>query len=535
MKMVFAMFMFWAALGASAQQPISGSRSCTVTPAHEPTDADEALAHGRFDEAEKEFAAMPPSDARTVGLVRAMLGERKLKEALTLAQSEVAAHPDDAVLLDALGEVRFRRGESDEAATALTHAVGLDLCLAQAHFDVGLYLNLSGRYASAMAELDKAHRLAPDDPAIQAAYRQAHATRATPEERLASLEERAKRDDLTDEQKAGIEASIKYAQSRQKGDCQLTEPVATTKVGLLPLGNPASAGGSPGVGMDATLNGKRKRLQLDTGASGLSITREAAKSLGLTPEFESLSGGLGDSGSRTAFVTHIDSIRLGNMEFHNCRATVFESKNVLQGQDGLIGADVFSNFLVTIDFPSDKLVLSPLPRRPDDTGVTATLATGDETRHGMAFEAERKDRYIAPEMKDWTSIFRTGHMLIVPAFVGKAPSKLFLVDSGSAVNLISPDTAREVTQVGADDSVTLRGISGKVANVMSTGSMYIQFARVRQQTDGMLSIDTSGLSRYAGVELSGIIGFPILKQLVIQLDYRDNLMHVSYTPHISIN
>ena len=40
----------------------------------------------------------------------------------------------------------------------------------------------------------------------------------------------------------------------------------------------------------------------------------------------------------------------------------------------------------------------------------------------------------------------------------------------------------------------------------------------------------ASLSRGAGVEISGLIGFPTLRQLVISIDYRDNLVHVVYDP-----
>jgi hypothetical protein len=34
--------------------------------------------------------------------------------------------------------------------------------------------------------------------------------------------------------------------------------------------------------------------------------------------------------------------------------------------DGLIGMDVFSRFLITLDYPMRKLLLAPLPPRPND-------------------------------------------------------------------------------------------------------------------------------------------------------------------------
>ena len=36
-------------------------------------------------------------------------------------------------------------------------------------------------------------------------------------------------------------------------------------------------------------------------------------------------------------------------------------------EEGLIGSDVFEDFLVDIDFPNEKLNLTELPKRPGET------------------------------------------------------------------------------------------------------------------------------------------------------------------------
>lgn len=41
-----------------------------------------------------------------------------------------------------------------------------------------------------------------------------------------------------------------------------------------------------------------------------------------------------------------------------------------------------------------------------------------------------QDRYISPEMKSYTSVFRFGHFLLVPTAIGKVPGKLFMIDTG---------------------------------------------------------------------------------------------------------
>ena len=281
-----------------------------------------------------------------------------------------------------------------------------------------------------------------------------------------------------------------------------------------------------GVGLDVQLNGKRKRLQIDTGASGLLLNRGSALSAGLVPEAVVSTGGIGDEGSRSGYLTHVDSLRIGDMEFHNCMVRVVEKRGSLD-IDGLIGTDVFENYLVTLDTPGREIRLAPLPQRPNEAAKAIGLATaGDETANDAPL-----DRYISPEMKDWTSLYRGGHLLIFPTSIGNAPEKLFVMDTGASTSLISPAAAREVTHVGNNDLVEIKGLSGKVKKVSAADAVTIRFARVQQNLLGMTAIDTTGISDGLGMELAGFIGFPTLRELVITIDYRDDLAKVIYDPN----
>jgi tetratricopeptide (TPR) repeat protein len=530
------------ALGTSTllqgqQAPTPARQSCHVAEPTTPSPADEAFAKKEFADAERLYGAMPPSSLATAGVVRSLLGERKLDEALILIQKETAAHPGDPILLDVLGEVRFRRGEVEEAVNSYNASSVLDPCSARTHFDIGRYLNLNGLYASAQKQLDTAHKLDPGNPLIARAWESTQRVPLAPEEVIAQLEKREQTDTLTDGQKTALENSIKAIQAHERGDCQLAAPLESAKIPLFSY----QVGDRPpfGSGVDVFLNGKRRRFKLDTGASGLLISSDAAKALGLTPEAETRSFGIGDEGMRTAYLAHVDDLKIGSLEFHHCIVHVFEAKEAMKDQDGLIGADVFRSFLVTLDFPAHEMRLSPLPKRPDDSAQTGgqplSLSTSGDSgpSEALTFAERRRDRYIAPDMATWTCIFRSGHMLIFPTVIGNAPKRLLVMDTGAAVTIVSPDAAREVTRVTGDSDRNLHGISGEVKHVMGTDTLTIAFAGVRQiQSGGVTSVDTSNFGRGSGVEISGFIGYPLLRELVIAIDYRDNLVHVVYTPHL---
>lgn len=522
----------WAAAQTATAPPPASKRTCPVDQSA-PTEADRALQQRKYTEAKRLYgealAENPASDVAMAGLVRTTLAEDKLPEALALAMQDNAARPNDTILLDALGEVRFRRGEVDEAAIAWNQAVQLDSCNGVTLYDMSRFWNLSGMHGKAQRFLEMAHKLSPQNKEIDRRWLATHATPMTPEQQLAFLTERLSKPDLPPEQKEGMEQAIKGIETREKGDCELVSPVTAAKFPIVPIANGVvQPGEMQEAGLEVQFNGKKKRLEIDTGASGLMLSRSAAKSAGLVPELEIKAGGIGDQGLASAYVTHVDDIRIGSMEFKNCMVRVLEQNSALE-IDGLIGPDVFRDYLVTLDFPSREVRIGPLPNRPDDTSSKpASLRTSDDDASTVSIADSAKDRYIAPEMKDWTPVFRSDHFLIVPTFIGNAPLKLFIMDSGAMLGMITPAAAREVTHVSGNPDLIVRGINGQVKNVLIADKVQITFARVSQITEGMTAYDSSLLAHTSGVEISGLIGFPTLRELVLSVDYRDNLVHVVY-------
>jgi len=118
--------------------------------------------------------------------------------------------------------------------------------------------------------------------------------------------------------------------------------------------------------------------------------------------------------------------------------------------------------------------------------------------------------------------------------------KLFILDTGAGMNVISPAAAREVTKVSGNSGWEVSGIQGEVDKVYDAGKFTMAFAGLRLDSPSMTSIDTTKPSmtsidttKYShdyGVEISGFIGAPALTQLVLHIDYRDNLVWCEYTP-----
>src|SRR5262249_46225504 len=138
--------------------------------------------------------------------------------------------------------------------------------------------------------------------------------------------------------------------------------------------------------------------------------------------------------------------------------------------------------------------------------------------------------YIAPEMKSYTQIYRFGHMLLVPTAIGEIPGKLFLLDTRATTNFITPAAAREVTKVHGDPHVTVKGLSGSVKNFYSADRAVLRFGHLRQENQDLTAFDLTHISDHTGTEISGMLGFTLLRLLDVKIDDRDGLVDFSYNP-----
>jgi hypothetical protein len=331
-----------------------------------------------------------------------------------------------------------------------------------------------------------------------------------------------------------MERFVKFLQAAEKSPhaCKLVSNVTETQVPLQVLmPDPRWV---EGIEMKVAINGKPMNLQLDTGASGILIKKGPAGAAGLVPALGTAISGIGNEGAIGGYFSYADSIKVGALEFQNCIVAVTESTNrkgrpILPDIDGLIGADVFSSYLVSIDFPAEKIALKPLPKNPSEPQTTgAALITAGELSDEDEFYTN--DRYVAPEMRNYSPFFRFGHAILIPTMFGQSEPKLFIVDSGATDSLVSSEVAREVTNVRTDMAYAMEGISGKVDTVKRAGHTVIRFGHVAQDNLSMMALDTSDISNDFGVEIGGFLGYTALGLMQVDIDYRDGLINFTYDP-----
>jgi hypothetical protein len=133
-------------------------------------------------------------------------------------------------------------------------------------------------------------------------------------------------------------------------------------------------------------------------------------------------------------------------------------------------------------------------------------------------------------MSDWTKVFRFGHTMLVPTSVNDSKFMLFGLDTGAFSNLLSVRAGRQVSKVSSEDRVRVRGVNGAVNKVYSSEKATLRFGHFQQPNLGIITLDLSTISRHTGTEVSGFLGFAMLRQLEVELDYRDGLVDFKYDP-----
>ena len=515
--------------------------------------ADQLFRAGKFADAETSYQAILQKDGKLlpaeVGLVRSMLKEQKIDESLDAVNKALAVTPDSAALLAVKGEVHFRRGEMSAAETSYLTANTIDPKEVRIHLGLAKLYSSDSLYRKAYDQLETAHTLAPSDIEVQRAW----LPMLPRKERLAALkaylagphpddpEETQRMQEYLDFLTATVDKPVHT--------CKLVSKVEQTETKLEAI--VADGRNMNGIGLSVNLNDHHAHLVLDTGAGGIMVSRKVAEKAGLTQISAVHYGGIGDKGLQNGYTAVADHIRIGELEFQDCVVSVSEKRSVVD-QDGLIGADVFSAYLVDIDLPRMKLKLSPLPKRPEDTIAPESLnSEGEEQANAEGKEesateegskqpkpsgpeskpARRlpKDRYIAPEMANWTQVLRFGHMILVSTFVNDSPALLFGLDTGGFGNVLSIRERRQLGNVISDDRLRVRGLNGEVNRIYSAKAT-LRFAHLPQQNMDVVTFDLSPTSRRVGTEVSGFLGFTMLRVLEVKLDYRDGLVDFVYDP-----
>lgn len=522
-----------APASSAPQQPSTTPKTLTcaidTSPKVVPAPLAEALhlyRTGKFDEAAAAYNAIIASNSADAalaytGLARVYLKQEKTSDAFAAASKAVALTPGKTPAITALGEVYFRQGKLKEAEDSFVNPLKACDIDARSYLGLSKISRATSNHKRGKDFVTRAYKLDPADPDIQRAY-MGTLNRGELLKFLRDYLSHESNDDA--EHRKDLEHELVVLENEggeSRHTCHLASKLTSTQTKLETLMDGPNR--IRGFAMKVKVNGATGRLLLDTGAGGITIDKKIAERAGVKKIVEAEARGVGDKGAAPGYLGFADSIQIGDLQFEDCYVDVVNRNSVVD-DDGLIGADVFGSYLVDIDFRAAKFKLTPLPPYPDEAPAEATL----DSRPAPGLHLH--DRYIAPEMKDYTPIFRFGHMLLIPTTVNDSTSMLFLIDTGAFDNMITPEAARQVTKISRDPYAQVKGLNGEVKDVYRANKADLKFAHFKQDREDLTTFGLDHISNSIGTEVSGILGFRMLFVLDIKIDYRDGLVDFTYAP-----
>ena len=215
------------------------------------------------------------------------------------------------------------------------------------------------------------------------------------------------------------------------------------------------------------------KLESDTSASGLYITRAVAVQNGLQR-------GVGDPEG----TVHVDSVRIGAFEFRDCTVGVSDTR--FTGHvDGTIGTDMFASYLVTIDYRSGRLTLSPLPPRP-------CLLPGD--------------RFVPAELRGFVPVYHRRQFLLLPVAFKNGSRQLFVLGTAMPYTAMSSEAVRSVSDIKQNVTDSERTASGAKEQFYRAKFDFQLASLPLIQRRRILEFDFSDIDRQAGFQVAGVLG-----------------------------
>jgi hypothetical protein len=116
-----------------------------------------------------------------------------------------------------------------------------------------------------------------------------------------------------------------------------------------------------------------------------------------------------------------------------------------------------------------------------------------------------------------------GNLLIVETKWDRFGPYRFLVDTGSAVTLVSPALARRYPGSGEVPAVVppvrVRGAAGGVVELPRSRVRRIELGEARFEEVDVLLYDCAPISAHLGIPIDGVLGFPLFREVLLTLDY----------------
>lgn len=502
--------------------------------------AEKELRQANFGEAEKIYRQLVERDQKDkdarLGLSFALIKQGKLQESYEQAAQVIAADPLSSRAHALLGTSLLRSGEFRNSIEALYTAVKFNNRESLAIAGLAEIEYFENRSRTAYDWLKRAVQLDPMEPdyyislARSCSRLEYYGEAADAYQRFLDVSPK------TDvERRARIRGLIDFY--RYLGNTKIHRTVGK-EIATIPIN---LVNHRPFI--DITVNGKGTlRFVVDTGASLSVISDKAAERLGIRPVAR---GGnaraIGGTGTFPIIYGLLDSIAIGEARIEAVPVyirTVHSAPDTAEAEraDGYIGLSVLSNFAVTLDYQSRRMVLDRTPIREEPAA-----AKSDREKTDLPVSDAARVDPLKTETKPDTPPAVSGvladadtHEIPIRSTSGglaSAETRLpnmdrplnFIIDTGATVSVVSKAIVKKHNLEG----LKLQGLKYRVIGAAgieegaeALGLSTLTVSGLKKQNARALILDLEAVNETSGFEQHGILGGDYLSHFRIVLDLR---------------
>lgn len=423
--------------------------------------------------------------ARSATLQTGSLADLLLKDDIPQAEALLAKQPKTGESVAFRGEIEFRKGNFAEAETAYKEALKMDPKTARAHFGLGKLDMAKVKPKTAFQEISRAIELDPKEPIYRLYASEAAGMDKKYAEQRRQLEEylklNPKDEDHVTEAKAGLEM-LKAFGSEDVAVVHAPEkpaPIHFRKVLNL-------------IFTEIMIDGKGPfNVAIDTGATQTVLSEKLVSEIGLQPITSTVVFGIGGAGKVDTKIYKVKELTIGDTKVTNVPVGTFNDPLISQLADGILASSIFSDFIMTVNYPAGQLEL--IRKRPPATTNMETIP-----------------------------VWYFDNLLLMPMDVNGRHGN-FIVDTGAVTTVISHSMAAQLgvneNTPGAKVDLGIAGVGGFEGVVLKIPNVTFKTPKNSEAFPQVVAIDLKQISKMIGTEVSGVVGFDFLSDYKVVLDY----------------
>jgi predicted aspartyl protease len=242
--------------------------------------------------------------------------------------------------------------------------------------------------------------------------------------------------------------------------------------------------------------GPALRLLLDSGARDLVLREKVARKSGVWARSMVDLVCIGGSSRKRVPIGIAKTLDIDQFSMANVPVAIVSS-GLPDGIDGVVPAFIFSRFLIQINFRERAVDLAPYPAAKSGHGPGNAVPA--RLNNGILFVAATIDS-------------KSGYLIL---------------DTGAAYNAVAGPVAEDLRLAGPfAPLVDIETSNGPIQGQLGTvASLRIGDRHTTINNPVIVNLDT--MSRYHGIEIMGLLGFPALERSAISINYRDCLLTIT--------